>query len=133
MSRFLNMLNSNLRRHNGELIDELAYPPEATFWSKWCGGVIIPLVILRYGVLILMTNEAKLFARHGTSLELSGNNAIAMGIAWLFVALFLNFHFFWSAIPRIFVVSYPGKLLALIGFIASFGYVLWSLASGWAL
>jgi hypothetical protein len=62
---------------------------------------------------------------------LDGSEAIAMGITWICLGLFLHFHYFWPTLKRLYIFSELGKIVAAFGFIASLGYVFWSILKSW--
>jgi hypothetical protein len=69
------------------------------------------------------------FGRRG--IELDGSEAIAIGITWICLALFMHFHYFWPTLKRLYIFTGLGKIAAAFGFIASLGYLFWSLAKTW--
>jgi len=45
------------------------------------------------------------------------------------VALFCHFHCFWPTLRRLGILTDLGKAIAMLGFIPSLGYVIWSVLS----
>ncbi|MBU8902754.1 MAG: hypothetical protein KOO69_08440 [Victivallales bacterium] len=123
----MNFLKRNVHQHTVNEINHLSGTPSPSFWSKWFGGVIVPVCILIYGLRCCISQKAVFFGRHGSHLELSGILAIFMGFAWLSGAFFLHFHYFWSSIKRLCVFADFGKSLSLICLLGTFGYVIWSI------
>ena len=109
----------------------LADFPEPTFWSKWFGGIIVPALFMYSGIFDCIRKQAVLHGRDATSLELADTDAVALGITWISAACFLHFHYFWTACPRLIVLSEFGKIVSALCFIGSLGYVFWSILSGW--
>jgi hypothetical protein len=105
--------------------------PEPTFWCKWFGGVAVPIFFAIYGTRCCILEQAILHGRGISGLELLGKEAVALGLAWISLAFFLHFHHFWSALARLGILSELGKIVSALFFIASMGYVLCSVASGW--
>lgn len=52
-------------------------------------------------------------------------------ITWICLALFMHFHYFWPTLKRLYVFTDLGKIITACGFIASLGYLFWSLAKSW--
>ena len=63
-------------------------------------------------------------------MDLNGKKAVAMGLAWISASCFLHFHYFWGNLDRLRMFSGIGKTLSALGFICSFGYVLWKVIMG---
>jgi len=64
-------------------------------------------------------------------MELDGSEAIAMGITWMCLALFIHFHYFWPTLKRLYIFTDLGKTISAFGFVASLGYVFWSIMKSW--
>lgn len=107
-----------------DIADRLADTPEPTFWSRWFGGVIVPVLLMDYGWRCCASQSAVF-----DQLPLQGRTAVAFGIVWISAGLFAHFHWFWSSLKRLSVLADPGKALALLGFIGSGGYVVWSIVT----
>jgi len=86
----------------------------------WFIGVCVALLPLGYGVRCLYTGQARFFGR-GAYVDLNGSAAIALGIAWVSVGAFIQFHWFWGLHPRLEPLSYVFKALAALVFLGSFG------------
>lgn len=114
--------------------ERLSGTPEPTIWTKWFGGLIVPAVMLSYGTRSCILKQSVLFGggRFGRrGIELDGSEAVAMGITWICLGLFLNFHYFWPTLKRLYVFTDLGKIVAAVGFIASLGYLFWSIMKSW--
>jgi len=123
----MSFLKRNIHQTESDLSDNLSGNPSHSFWSKWFGGVIVPIFILIYALRCFILQKAVFVGRHGSDLKLSGIPAIFMGLAWLSGAFFLHFHYFWSSNKRLCVFADLGKTLALFCIIGTFGYVLWTI------
>ena len=124
----MGLLNRRLSDIAADDIDRLTNDPEPSFWGKWFGGVVAPILLAFYGGRCYVLKEAILFGRRGRGMEVSGTEAEALGLAWIFAALFCHFHYFWTASPRLAYFSELGKIIAGVGFVGSFGYALWRIA-----
>ena len=81
--------------------------------TMWIGGVALALLPLTYGIGCILTRRGEF----GTLLwnsELEGFGAIALGIGWIGVAMFLHFHFFFGLHPTLEAYSRRGKSVALV-------------------
>lgn len=97
-------------------IDRFSDPPPDSFWAKWFGGVIFPLIFLWVGTHTVIIQEATLYGRGWSKMELRGTNAILDGCATLSIALFLHTHYFWGNSSRLCQLSIFGKVLSLTSF-----------------
>ena len=97
--------------------------PEPTFWSKWFGGIIIPMLVFALGARDCIEKQAVLRGRYGNHTNLSGDEAVALGLAWISAACFLHVHYFWTASPRLAVLSELGKKVSFLCAIGSLGYI----------
>lgn len=89
----------------------------------------MPAFVIWHGAGCILAQQATLSGR-GSSLNLLGRYAIVLGVCWLSGGLFLHFHYFWTTLKRLWVFAELGKILALLGFVGSLGYVVWSILSG---
>jgi hypothetical protein len=108
-----------------DLADHFSGTPTPTFWSKWFGGVIVPLCMIAYALRCLVLQQAALVGYRNAKFELSGRQAVFLGLAWLSGAFFLHFHYFWSSLKRLWIFANLGKTISLACLIGTFGYVLW--------
>ena len=97
--------------------------PDDTCQSKWFGGVIVPLVFLALAVKCWVTQRGSLWGRGGGVLQLAGTDAIVMGFVWASASVFLFVHYCIGRGSVLYPVKGIGKGIALLGFIASLGYI----------
>ena len=90
--------------------------------AKWIGGVIAPLMLAIYGIACVATHHAIIGWQ--MPLELFAARAVMAGIAAMSAGLFLHCHYFWGNIYHLSPWAVLGKILSLIGFIGSIGYLL---------
>jgi hypothetical protein len=102
-----------LARGLGRGASSLSGPPSGSFWSRWFGGVALPLVFAGYGLRCWMIRRGHLPGRRGV-MELQGRQAVAFGIALLGLALFLHAHYFLDALDRWPGAAYLGKVAGLL-------------------
>ena len=91
-------------------------------WYQYGAGLIVAAMLILYGVRAIVTQHATLGSRQ--SVELTGLNATAYGIAWASAGVFVHCHYFWGNIYNQAWFAVLGKILAAIGFIAGLGVVL---------
>ena len=101
--------------------EDLAYPPTGGRLKMWLLGVGLALIPVAYGVHCLRTGHALLFGQN-QDLDVTGSGAVAFAIAYIAVGIFIHAHWFWGLHPKFELVSYILKFLAVILFLASFGY-----------
>ena len=118
----------NPRRHSVRDMDTFANAPSSP-WGKWLGGVAVSAFMLWHGVKACVTLEAVFRGRHGATMDLHGNSAIAYGCAVIFLAAFSHFHFFWGNVERLAAYHHAGKVLSLSGFVCSLGILFWRIFS----
>ena len=90
--------------------------------AQWLGGVIIPLALLVYGVHCILAHHGIVGGRF--PLELHGAPAVALGIAAVSLGTLLHCHYFWGNIYHLSFLAVLGKIISLIGFIISVGYII---------
>lgn len=122
----MNFLRRNVHQHTVNAINNLSDTPTPSFWSKWFGGVIVPVCLLIYGVRCCILQKAILFGKSGINQELSGMTAVFMGLAWLSAAFLIHFGYFWSSSKRLCVFANLAATIALLCLIGTFGYVFWT-------
>jgi hypothetical protein len=91
-------------------------------WYQWGLGVLVPLLLLGYGVWVVVTREVQWGSR--SSVTFRGLNAVAFGAAWISVAVFVHCHYFWGNIYNQSLFAVLGKIIAACGFIAAIVFVL---------
>ena len=97
--------------------------PDDTCQSKWFGGVIVPLVFFALAVKCWVTQRGSLWGSRGGILQLAETDAIVMGFVWASASVFLFVHYCIGRGSVLYPVKGIGKGIALLGFIASLGYI----------
>jgi hypothetical protein len=104
--------------------EDLAYSPSGGR-AKMCGlGVARALIPIVYGIRCLCTGHALLFGQN-RDLDVTGRTAVALAIAYIAVGIFMHAHWFWGLQPKLEIVSYVLKFLAVLVFLGSLGYVMY--------
>ena len=57
-------------------------------------------------------------------MDLFGTNAVALGLAGLSIGAFLHCHYFWGNVYHLSAFAVLGKILSLMSFIGSVGYLI---------
>ena len=122
----LRLLKRNVYQADIDLADRFSDTPEPTFWSKWFGGLIVPILLVGYGLRCCMRQSALFHGTADADLELQGRTAVVFGLAWVSAGLFAHFHYFWSTLKGFGIFTDIGKALSLIALIAAVGFVAWS-------
>jgi hypothetical protein len=104
--------------------EDLAYPPTGGRLKMWFLGVGLALIPVAYGAYCLRTGYALLFGQN-QNLEVTGPSAVAFAIAYIAVGIFIHAHWFWGLHPKLGLISYILKVLAVILFLSSFGYAIY--------
>ncbi|HLG56351.1 MAG TPA: hypothetical protein VI485_13530 [Vicinamibacterales bacterium] len=81
--------------------------------TMWLGGVGLASLPLIYGISCVVTRRGELGTMIWPS-EVQGAPAIALGVGWIGVGLFLHFHFFFGLHHTLAEYSRRGKSIALI-------------------
>jgi hypothetical protein len=102
--------------------DDWADIPASGPLPQWLGGIIIPVALLAYGISRIVVRHAILGGR--IPIDLHGPTAVALGIASLSLGVFLHCHYFWGNLYHLSAAAVLGKIVALIGFIISVGYII---------
>ena len=105
------------------LFDSFDDEPLGDAWSKWGLGIAVPSLIAAYGLSRVILRHAVLYGRRGTSMPLSGWDAVVFGIAILGVALCMHAHYFWSNSNRLAEYAELGKVIGLLVGVSGFGFV----------
>lgn len=87
------------------------------------GGIVLPSVLIAYGLACWISGHAAIADRY-YPLDLNGTKAIAAGIAYLSLGVFLHCHYFWGNLYHLAGFAVLGKILAAIAFIVSLGFVI---------
>jgi hypothetical protein len=124
--------------HHEQLYDtiaDVAGPPEGGKAEGWIYGVILALPLAAYGVYCMFTQHAWFFALRIKGIPpnkifhlYTGPLAIALGLIWFAVAMYLHFHYFWSQSPRLFRYYEIGRFVAIMLFIAAIGWWIYEFA-----
>ena len=109
----------------------LSGEPSGSFWSKWFGGLIIPVLFVAFAMMCWIDQTATIPSSKGSGLRVTGIQAIAMGFVWLSMAVFLFCNFFVKRDSNNYWRADNVKKISLAGFIISLGYVLISVLSKW--
>jgi len=96
-------------------------PAQGPFY-QWGLGVVVPLIILGYGLHAIILKQAEFGDE--VSMTIHGLNAIALGIAAMSAGLFLHCHYFWGNIYNDAWFAVLGKIVAVSGFIAGMGIII---------
>jgi hypothetical protein len=107
--------------------EDLAYPPSGGRVKMWLLGVGLAALPIGYGMHCLVVRHALLLGDRETDLDLYGSAAVALGIAYLAVGIFIHAHWFWGLYPKGESLSYLLKLLAALLFLASLGYTMYKI------
>jgi len=107
-------------------------PADPTGWvddppTRWPGriawGVLLPLVLLAIGIYVIIARKGLLVGRSWRIV--TGNQAVALGIAFIGAAVFFHAHAFWAPVGERATVHRHGRVLGALIFVVSFWYVLW--------
>ena len=101
--------------------DDFEDQPSQGAFYQWGLGMIVPLGLLIYGLIILHDQEATW--GNEITMTLHDMNAVAYGVSVLSIAAFLHFHYFWGNIYEQIWFAVLGKILAACVFILSTGYL----------
>ena len=117
-------LDRSKPRSFDDLLDARAGGGASTMWLL---GVAAALLPISYGIKCIVTRQGEL----GTTLfrsTVEGIPAVALGVGWIGVGLFLHCHFFFGLHPSLHAHSRWGKVIAVM--IACAGLMV---AYGWAM
>jgi len=103
--------------------DDWEDQPGQGFFYKWVLGVVVPLLIVIYGVHAVFRRETD-FSGRGMTMTLHGMNAVSMGTAAISLGLFIHCHSFWGNIYNQAWFAVLGKILGAGGFIIGLVIVL---------
>ena len=73
-------------------------PPLFTAFAKFGLGIVIPAIVLVYGISCGLGRHATVIARGGLT-EITGLPAVAVGIAYATIGLFIYVHVCWDDHP----------------------------------
>lgn len=111
----------NPYRHTASEAEDLSYPPSGGRTKLILLGIVLPLIILYFGIQAWVTEEAVWFGRRNTDIEVRGHTAKALGVVYSSVGLFCHFRWFWGLIPvyRVFEI---GTVISLLGVLGGLGF-----------
>jgi hypothetical protein len=99
-----------VHRRSDDLIEARARGGAPTMWLA---GIALALLPLTHGIRCVVTQQTEIGTQFWKS-EVEGFGAIGVGLAWIGVALFLHFHFFFGLHSRLEAYSPRGKSVALV-------------------
>ena len=103
--------------------DDFEDIPSAGPLLKYLGGILLPLVLIAYGISCFLTGHGVMWGEYAR-LDLNGANALALGTASISLGVFLHCHYFWGNVYHLAAFAVAGKIIAAIGFIAGLGFLL---------
>ena len=112
----------NFSRAADSLSDDASNPDPFSRWGNGVGFASIPLIA---GLASIIYQSSYFLGRErGLSLvHYDGKDAVALGIGYVAIALFMHGHYFWSVSDRYYFVSQILKPLSMLALAGSFGYV----------
>lgn len=102
--------------------ERLANAPSGGPLKMWLAGMGIAGALAAYGIACVVSEEATLLVRRGSNMHVTGPAAMWIGVAWIALACFIHFHYFWGLHPKLWRFSQALKVLSLIGFLPCFLY-----------
>jgi len=83
-----------------EVFDDLTgYPPQSG-WAKWLGGALLPLLPLWGAIHCWVTQKGFFpgwrFGHRFSGYDLTGTQAIILGVLLFAIAAFIHLHYFWG-------------------------------------
>jgi hypothetical protein len=118
----MGLWTNDLRRHCARDVEFFAQPPTGTVVKRWFGGILVPGLVLLYGVGCVVSGEAWMPQKGSNDLIVTGTAAASLGAAWVALGLFCHFHFFWGLHERLNRFSQGLKMASLIVFLIFFLY-----------
>lgn len=104
--------------------------PARSFCNTYFIGILVAILLVVQGVNIIIDKHASIpFTRRDISVY--GDTAVAFGVMWAFMALFIHFQFTWGTSRKLYPSSDFGKVVSLIGFSCSLFYAFWQIVSKW--
>ena len=91
--------------------DLLDAVPRGGAMTRWFGGVALASIPFSYGARCIVTGTGEL-GKFIWPNEVHGVAAVALGVGWIGVALFLHFHFFFGLHPTLMKQSRRAKLIS---------------------
>lgn len=103
----------------------MSYDDYDALWPKWLGGIVVPMVPFYLAFKCWQTQKAFIPGRFGRSFDLTGREAIVMGLLLFACGLYLHFQYFWGNSRILRGFSDLGKTLSCVIFGGSLAYLLW--------
>jgi hypothetical protein len=120
-----------LSEHNNifNMAEKLAEPGPRDRIAAWIYGVVVAVIPTAYGFWCVAAKSAIFVGgRPICFVTYSGAAAIALGITYVSVGLFLHCHFFWSTHERYAGFGDIAKMVSIAGVIGGIGYFIYSVA-----
>lgn len=108
----------NSYRNDVTGMEDLSHPPSGGHLKLSILGIILPLGLIAYSLQIWISGEAYWPANQGSGMTVSGDTALAMSVAYAFLASFSHFRWFWGLLPH-YLTFRIGTTISLIGILGS--------------
>jgi hypothetical protein len=102
--------------------DDWEDQPTQGLFFQWVLGVLLPLVLITYGVYAIVVRDVTFGGR--ITMNVRGFNAIAFGAAWVSAGTFVHCHYFWGNVYNQAWFAVLGKILGAAGFIVGMAVLL---------
>ena len=98
-------------------IQDLAYTPSGGLAKMIALGIILPAVLVYFGVHAWLREEAIWLGSRGANVEVEGNAAKSLAVVYASVGLLCHFRWFWGLLPvwRVFEIGTAVSLVGIIG------------------
>ena len=112
-------------KDTSDLSDALSGDPPDTFWTKWFGGVVFPLLPLYGAVYCWVTQKGFIPGQNDSRFDLEGFQAIVLGFLLFAIAGFIHVHCFWGNSRKLY--DYMDFAKIFFGFLAvgCIAYLYW--------
>lgn len=120
----------NVYQSELDLADHFGSDPAYSPFSRWFGGMVVPLAILWYAIEIIIAEKAMVGSEPG-AVKILGIEAVIWGIGSIGLGSFIHFHYFWTSFYALCDFADLGKLLSLLVFLGAKGYVIWGIFTKW--
>src|SRR5262245_11353972 len=111
-------MKKQTHHHRDDVFDQDDEPSGGRV-KMWLVGVGVALLPTIYGVYCLVTGHAILPAERGSDLDVYGDAAIALGITYMAVGLFIHAQWFWGLHPRFSFLRLPLLGIASLAIVVS--------------
>jgi hypothetical protein len=102
--------------------ESLAHCPSGGPLKMWLAGMGVAGALAAYGIACIVSEEATMLARHSRNMHVTGPAAVWIGAAWIALAGFIHFHYFWGLHSRLWRFSETLKVASLVVFLPCFFY-----------